>query len=145
MNNFKGLYDIRDMKESDKSFIMATFLKGLYYGDSWFSKIPKDIFMKNYKQVAESLVAGGRTTIKVACLKEDTDIILGYSILSADYQTIHWVYVKESKLKDGSSWRKKGIARSLLPQYPTAVTHLTRLGSELLHKFQGTIFNPFQL
>lgn len=126
------------MKDGDKNFILATFLRGLYYGDSWFSLIPKQIFMINYKRVAEALVNNDRCAVKIACLKEDQDVILGYSILSTDYQVIHWVFVK-------NSWRQKGIAKSLLPQYPTAVTHLTKLGQKLLPKFESTIFNPFKL
>lgn len=116
--------------------MLATFLRGLYYGDSWFSLIPKQIFMDNYKLVAEALVT--RATIKVACLKDEEDVIIGYSILSNDYQTIHFVYVK-------ANWRLKGIARSLLPQYPSAVSHLTELGKKLITKFNGCIFNPFKL
>lgn len=126
------------MKDQDKNFILATFLRGLYYGDSWFSSIPKQIFMANYKVVAEALLNNNRCAVKIACLKEDPDVILGYSILSANYQVIHWVFVK-------NSWRQKGIAKSLLPQHPEAVTHLTKLGQKLLLKFESTVFNPFIL
>jgi len=137
MSKFVGLYDVRDFKVSDTEFVLATFLRGLYYGESWFTQIPKDIFMANYKKVAEVLVKNkDKVTIKIACLKDDPDTILGYSILSSDYQTIHFVYVKKL-------WRFKGIGRSLLPQYPTSVSHLTALGKQLLPKFNGCIFNPF--
>ncbi len=138
MSNFKGLYDVRDVKDSDKSFILATFLRGLYYGDSWFNRIPKEIFMDNYKLVAQALVNGDRVIIKIACLKEDPDVILGYSMLSADYQTIHWVYVK-------SAFRLRGIGRTLLPERPVAVSHLSDLGVTLLNKYPETIFNPFTI
>lgn len=130
-------FEVRDYKPEDKNFIMATFLRGLYYGDSWFSQIPKDIFMDNYKLFVENLVGLPTTTIKVACLKDDADIILGYSILSNDFQTINWVFVK-------LDWRKQGIARALLPKYPTSVSHLTALGKSLLPKFQNCVFNPFR-
>jgi hypothetical protein len=136
MNNFEGLYDIRDYDEKDKSFIMATFLRGLYYGNSWFNLIPKHIFMTNYKVMADVLVGGSKTVIKVACLKEDPNVILGYSILSNDYQSIVWVFVK-------TAWRKQGIASSLLPKYPTSAMHLTELGKSLMSKFPNLIFNPF--
>src|SRR6266404_2908447 len=126
MNSFKGLYDIRDFNESDKNFVLATFLRGVYYGDSWFSMIPKQIFMDNYKKVAEYLV--NTATIKVACLKEDPSVILGYCMLSKDLQTIHWTYVK-------SAWRLKGIAKTLTPTHPSVVTHLSKLGVTLLDKF----------
>lgn len=142
MSTFKGLYDIRDVTAEDTNFILATFLRGVYYGykeaDTFFSLIPKDIFMDNYKKVAEALVRGNRTTIKVACLREDPSVILGYSILSNDFQTIHWVYVK-------NAWRNRGIARTLTPLHPTAVTHLTKTGKSLLTKFQNVVFDPFRL
>lgn len=136
MNNFEGLYNIRDYVESDKNFILATFLRGVYYGETWFSMIPKQIFMDNYKKVAEHLVK--TSTIKVACLKEDPEVILGYSILSNDQQNIHWVYVK-------AAWRLKGIARSLTPKYPGVITHLSKVGILLLSKFKNVTFNPFAL
>lgn len=138
MNDFQGLYDIRDGKESDKNFVLATFLRGLYYGDSWFSIIPKNIFMDHYKRLANALVNHPQIIIKVACLKEDPDVILGYSILSSDLSTIHWVFVK-------SAWRNNGIARSLVPQQPNNVTHLSALGKILLPKFKNVVFNPFLL
>lgn len=135
---FSGLYDIRPPKAEDLNFIFSTFLRGLYYGDSFYSQIPKDVFMTNYKPFITHLIASGRAVINVACLKEDKDVILGYSILSADYQAIHFVFVK-------SLWRKRGIARSLVPSHPQAVTHLTALGRTLLTKFQNCIFNPFRV
>lgn len=135
MSDFKGLFDVRDGTDKDRAFIFATFLKGLYYGDSWFSIIPKDSFMYNYKKVVESLL--NKSVVKVACLPEDKDVLLGYSILSSDYKGIHYVFVK-------TAWRNKGIAKSLLPQYPSYVTHLTQLGKELMFKkFPDCKFNPF--
>lgn len=138
MADFKGLYTIRDGIDQDKNFILATFLRGIYYGDSWFSEIPKDIFMNTYKNVIGNLVNNPTTIIKVACLVEDPNVILGYSVLSAEYSCIEFVYVK-------SAWRKRGIARSLLPQHPTTVTHLTGLGRVLIKKFSNVIFNPFAI
>lgn len=135
MSDFTGLYALRSYQETDKAFIMSTFLRGLYYGDYWFSDIPKDIFMNNYKLFAEKLI--DRSMIFVACLPDEPDVILGYSMISKDARVIHFVYVK-------SIWRKRGIARDLCPKYPTAVTHLTRLGKLLLEtKLTTAVFDPF--
>ncbi len=138
MSGFQGLYNIRDSKDSDKNFILATFLRGLYYGETWFSDIPKDIFMDNYKLIAQALINSPKVVIKVACLPEDADTIIGYSILSNDYQTVHFVYVK-------SIWRLKGVGKSLVPQHPTFVSHLTQLGKTLLSKLKPAVFNPFSV
>src|SRR5262249_10235426 len=88
VGSFSGLYNIRDGTDKDYNFILATFLRGLYYGDSWFSLIPKDIFMDNYKIIAQTLIKLPSTVVKIACLPDDPDVILGYSILSSDYQVI---------------------------------------------------------
>ena len=125
---------VRDYVEADKAFIMATFLRGLYYGDSWFSLIPKDAFMDNYKKIAEALLEHRATTVRVACLNEDPDVILGYSVSTGP--VLHWVFVKQV-------WRNKGVGRRLLPTSISAFTHLTTLGKSLMHKFPNSTFNPF--
>lgn len=135
MNDRAG-YEIRAAREGDLNFVRATFLRGLYHGDSWFSLIPYKVYMTAYHPIVEAIIA--RNFVWIACLKDDPDTIIGYSIVSRDASTITWVYVK-------AKWRKLGIARSLLPQYPTAVTHLTALGKTLLTKFENCIFNPFAL
>jgi hypothetical protein len=134
--NFQGMYDIRLGKDEDKNLILATFLRGLYYGESFFSQIPKDIFMSCYKRVAQALVNDKNTVIKIACLKEDPDVILGYSLLSSDEKTVYWCFVK-------AAWRRKGIAKTLVPANPTYVAHITKLGESLLYKINNPKLNPF--
>lgn len=134
MSDIKDLYDIREYISSDKPFIMATFLRGLYYGETWFSQIPKDVFMDNYKRVAEALLDRPNVTIRIACLKEDPDVILGYSISKGT--VLDWTYVKKA-------WRGAGVGRSLLPAQVTAVTHLSENGKDLMKKIPNCIFNPF--
>jgi GNAT superfamily N-acetyltransferase len=133
----ENLIYIRDYVPGDKNFVMATFLRGLYYGESWFSSIPKDIFMGNYKIIAEAMLNNPNNMVKVACLREDPDVILGYSLLSTDFSTVGWVFVK-------TSWRRQGIGRALTPVSPTTVTHLSDLGKKLLPKLNGAVFNPFK-
>lgn len=115
---------------------MASFLNGLYYGNTWFSEIPKAIFMDNYKKFLEKLINQDPTLVKIACLKDEEDVILGYSILGNQHLTIHWVFVKDA-------WRHGGIAKRLTPKFPTAVTHLTRLGKSLMKKIPTAVYNPF--
>lgn len=134
---FDGLYDIRYATDNDRNFILKSFLLGVYYGDTWFSKIPKRIFMDNYKKVAEALFLRCKGSIRVACLPGDPDVILGYAILNNVQNTLHFVYVKDI-------WRKKGIGRQLVPTTVTCVTHLTSLGETLSNKLHSElIFNPF--
>lgn len=133
-DDFTGLYDIRDYTLDDKNFVMASFLRGLYYGDSWFSQVPKDLFMDSYKHIIDGFL--NTCIVSVACLPEDPKIIIGYSIISRDCEAIVWVYVKKR-------WRRKGVGKHLVPLHPAAVTHLSKLGKDLLEKLNGAVFNPF--
>jgi hypothetical protein len=132
----KDLVTIRPSRPEDKNFILATWLRGLYYGDSWFSQIPKDAFMAHYHTFLEALLNRPGVQVMVCCLKDDDDVILGYSVLGLD--SLHWVFVK-------SAWRKIGIGRSLVPTNIKTVSHLTQVGRSLLRKVPGVAFNPFNI
>lgn len=134
----RELLSVRGYRDGDKNFIFSTFLRGLYYGDSWFTHIPKDIFMANYHVVLEQLLASPNAFVVVSCLKDDPDVILGYAILNHDLTTLHWVFCK-------SAWRGIGIAKSLVPPTVTSVTHLTKAGFGILSKHKSVVFNPFNL
>lgn len=129
-------YTIRGPKPEDVNFILATMLRGLYYGDGWFSQIPKDIFMKEQHKVLVTTMSRPDCSVKVACLPDDADIILGYSVILSD-DALVWVYVK-------SAFRKMGIARTLVPPSVTAVTYLTRLGYSLLQNYPHVVYNPYK-
>jgi len=135
-NELSKIIFIRDGKLEDHNLVIATFLRGLYYGDSWFGMIPKQVFMDNYKHVISKLLE--KNVLKVACLIEDPDTIVGYSLLNPSLQTIHWVFVKKL-------WRNKGIGRALTPMNVNTVTHLNQTGKTLLPKLKDATFNPFAL
>lgn len=92
--------------------------------------------MRQYHVVLEKVMQ--YVTVKVACLKEDPSIILGYVVLSPDQTTLHWVFTKKS-------WRNIGIAKSLVPTSIKKVTHLTKLGIDLVNKKGNIEFDPFSL
>lgn len=135
--NKSDLVTIRPMVESDKNFVMATMLRGLYYGESWFSEIPKNIFMTNYHKTIENLLARESTQVLIACLSDDADIILAYSVLTPLAHTVHYVHCKPA-------WRGIGIAKSLVPDTTKFATHLTKTGLSIIRK-KGLLFDPFAL
>ena len=143
--NRKELIDIRPYIEDDKNFVLATWLRGLYYGDSFYNSIPKAIFMENYHSILEGFLVRNADNIVVACLKEDPDVILGYSVMrqlkigEADISVLDWIFVK-------TAWRGIGIAKMLLPKKVNACTHLTKLGASIIKSHDlNIIFNPFLL
>ncbi len=137
--NKADLIAIRPMQEDDKNFILSTFLRGLYHGNSWFSLIPKNIFMVHYHKVATALVESPNHEKTIACLKDDPSVILGYAIhhQALDKIVLDYTFVK-------SSWRGIGIAKSIVPEGVSAITHLTKLGMSIWQKkAPNAVFNPF--
>lgn len=131
----KELITIRDFDILDKNFILATWIRGLYYGDPWFNIIPKAIFMENMRNFLERKLNARGVSIKVACLKEDPSVILGYSVYR-DF-ILDWIFVK-------SIWRNIDIATALLPPNFQACAHMTKAGLAIVRsKYPKVIYNPF--
>lgn len=143
--NKPELITTRDYLPEDRNFILATWLRGLYYGDTWFSKIPKPIFMEQYHGALERLLKLENLHVRVSCLREDPSVILGYAVYrdlaiqGKHVRVIDWMFVK-------SSWRKIGISKDLFDTATKACTHLTKAGEHLMKKYEiPLIFNPFLL
>lgn len=125
---------LRDGCVDDHAFIYATWLRGLYYGNTWFKQIPQKIYFETYHKAIEAVLSRPQTKVLVACFKDEPSVLTGYSISRGE--TLHWVFVK-------TAWRKIGIAKKLVPKEITQVTHLTTQGQKL--KPKEWIFNPFAL
>lgn len=130
------LIDIREAIDSDRNFILATWLRGLRYGNSWFEDIDSASYFSYYHNVIEIVLNNPATTVKIACLKEDPDVLIAYSVYSHD--RLDWVFCKKN-------WRNIGVAKSLVPENITTVTHLTDTARSILKTRKGIKFNPFAL
>lgn len=128
---------IRPFREQDKNFILASWLRGLYYGGSWFSEIPKDVFMAYYHEHLERILKLSNTEIKIACLSSDNDVIIGYALFAKAQNALHWIHVKKN-------FRGIGVSKQLIPEDVRTATHANRVGLLLL-KTRGWSFNPFIL
>jgi hypothetical protein len=127
------LIETRFANTSDVPFILATWLKGLRFGNGWFKLIDNKAYFKTYHGVIISLLSRPTVLVSVACLKEDPSVILGYAVVEGN--KLHWCQVKKA-------WRGIGIAKSLVPKEVDTVTHLTDTGKSIFLK-KGLIFNPF--
>lgn len=136
----KESFVTRPYAYGDRNFIFASWLKGMYYGSPYHSEIPKNIFMENMHRILEAFLAKPGVNIRVACLKSEPDVILGYSVFHIVAETVtvlDWVFVK-------SNFRKIGIAKALVPSDIRAYTHLTKLASSITKiKYQHLVYNPF--
>lgn len=137
-----NLVSIRAYKaEEDKPFVLSSWLKGLRWGNHWFSLIDQTAYFKAYHAILEDLLERANTCILVACLQDSPDVILGYSVFSYTEQgdvAFHWIFVKRR-------WRNIGVAKMLTPPGIVIATHLTELGEKLIKKRPEIKFNPFVL
>lgn len=134
--NKLDLIAIRDGEPGDKNFILATWLRGLRYGNDWFGAIEPSVYFSVYQKIIEVVLANPLVTIRVACLKEDKDVILGYAVYSGN--RLDWIFCKKI-------WRGIGLTKILVPSQITVVSHLTALGKSILKKHPGVYFNPFSI
>lgn len=124
---------LRSHVESDLPFIFSTWLKGLYHGNPLYRKIEQGIFYPKYHKVLEAVLKS--STVVVACLEDEPDVVLGYAVYRD--LTMHWIFVKKA-------WRKMGIAKQLVVPNITAVSHLTKIGESLIKsKGLNWKFDPF--
>lgn len=120
----------------DASFIFSTWLKGLRFGNDWYGLIESKAYFAAQHKVIEAILSKPNVTVKVACLKDDPGVILGYAVFAGP--RLDWVHVKKS-------WRKIGLMKDLVPQNITSVSHVTDIGRSILKRHNGVTFNPFNL
>lgn len=132
--NKSQLVEIRDSIEADHNFIYASWLRGLRHGNAHFELIDGEAYFKNHHAVIKSILDDFEVTVKVACLKESPDVILGYCVYK--YDRLDWIFIKKS-------WRNIGLARDLVPEDITTVSHVTKVGLSLLKKRPNVRFNPY--
>jgi hypothetical protein len=138
LDDMNDLVCIRPFIGEDTNFVHNSWLHGLKQGCEYFRLIDKEPYFDIYGKIITSIIERPGVNIKIVCLKQDPEIILGYSVveLRPGQLILHWLYVKPD-------WRDNGIARTLTPENVTHTTHLTKTGRALLKKHPEVMFNPF--
>ena len=128
--------NIRPFELGDKHFLYATILRGIYYGNEFYAQIDQEAYFQAYQLVLDNLFNKNGVVVRIACLPEDTSVILGFAVL--EQGVLHYVYVKDA-------FRKQGLARQLVAGTEiSSVTHITKPGNAIRKK-QRWAFNPFLL
>lgn len=145
---------IREPWGSDLRFIYATWLNS-YRSDSAIGRsIKKSIFFGEYPRIIDEIFDNQETITRVAALREDPFVILGYIVCGPNF--VHYCYVKED-------FRRFGIAKYLLTtafprefntegrvrvpdlNRPPCYTHKTKMVAPILERHSEWIYNPFLL
>ena len=89
---------IREMMKSDEPFIFSSWTKNHCYGDKELKKALKkssskkrEWFREKCKEITQIIASGH---VRVACLKENPDFIVGYAVFVSGH--LDFYYVKEN-------------------------------------------------
>lgn len=125
---------IRTADIGDAPLVMATWLNGNRYGNSYFEDIVAHDYFRVYGKHIKKILTMPETRIDIACLESDPNMIIGYIVYTNE--SIHWMFTKKD-------YRKQGIAKMLYGQKKIAIaTSKTKIGQSLIKKL-GLKFNPF--
>lgn len=85
----KQLISIRDHTSDDEPFLFATYLKNNWYDKTNSTTLKKATWMSLQHKRLEKVLQNQK--VKVACLKSDPDVIIGYAFEDAGKP---FVYIK---------------------------------------------------
>jgi len=133
----KSLIATRKSQPSDVPFIYSTWLQGYLHGNDWLNPLSQPSYYEMARTNLNDLFQRPHCECIIACLKEDPEIILGYSVFEKTEHktTLHWVWVKPV-------WRTIGIAKQITPTDIDYVSHLTKVGFSIF-KTKKWNYKPF--
>jgi hypothetical protein len=102
--NKADLVSIRPSTPEDRNFILATWLKGLRFGNDWFGLVESGAYYKAYHDVVEAILNSPGVTINVACLSNSRLLCI-------------------QRLPLGLGFRKEGLAQHRYRQKPHPAKH----------------------
>lgn len=118
------------------NLVRTKWMRSFRYGNVYIKLTDSNSYFKAYSPYLDRLIYQPQTTVRLAVLDSDQDIVLGFSVTSGN--VLHYVFV-------GKDYRFQGIAKLLVPFDITEFTHLTKTGLKLWStKAPQAKFNPFQ-
>lgn len=132
----------RDFKEEDMPFIFSTWLKSYKNESSFAQRIRNDTFFSWHHLIIENILKKPTTSITIAHVKDDPDVILGYMIGERP-ATIHYAFVKEP-------FRGFGVATQLFERTKISIdncefTHWTYPMDSIILKYSKLNYNPYAI
>lgn len=132
MSEFQIISGVHDAK----NLIYATWLRSYEANSLQTKNIRRDAFFAGHHKILDGIFARD-PEVKLAVLPDDPSVVLGWSVTEPG--VVHYVYVKPS-------FRRYGIARSLLAHMPSAFeyTHHTYVLRQLHKHIEKCEFNPYR-
>jgi GNAT superfamily N-acetyltransferase len=104
------------------NLVLSKWMRSFRYGNDYIKLIDADSYFDKYSRYIRAVLALSRTVVRMAALKDDDDVVLGFSVITNS--TLQYVHVHKDM-------RRQGIGRRLVPDYVDSFTHLTRTAAKL--------------
>ena len=109
-------WELRAMRDEDRNYVLSSWLRS-YAESPEFRGVTRSVYFALYEPLVKQMLA--RSTVAVATLPEEPDVVLGWMAIEDD--ALHYLLVKPR-------WRKLGIGRWLMG-------HVGEMGAVYTHAF----------
>lgn len=128
---FKG----PELPDEFENLILSRWMRSLRYTNDYYKLIHPDSYYAVYQRIIKSILSRLETTVALAVLTDDHDIVLGFSVSRGNI--LDFIHVHKHQ-------RRLGIGRTLIPDGIDTITHLTHTGMSIwASKYGHWKFNPF--
>ncbi len=126
-----------ELPEAYFNMILSKWMRSLRFGNELFEKVPSEEYFKNYEPFVKMLMSKPGSTVRLAVLKDDRDVALGFSVCRED--VCDYVHVHKD-------YRRQGLSKLLVPPDITTMSHYTKTIGHIWQgnkKYKHLRFNPF--
>lgn len=117
------------------NLVRARWARSYRHNNDYMKLVQADAYYNAYSVYIMHILNRPSTTVRLAVLQEDPDVVLGFSVAEGNF--LHYVEVP-------TAYRRQGIGRSLVPEKVEWFSHLTKLGMRLwAEKAPNAKFSPF--
>ena len=99
---------IRQSKEDDLNFILASWIKSSYSSITGYRE-RFGVYHKGMESIIRNKIKNNQFLVYVACLDDDPDFIIGYGVFGIDY-TLHFVFTKQA-------FKKMGVCKKIMQNF----------------------------
>jgi GNAT superfamily N-acetyltransferase len=129
------LFAGKDLPKQYQNMVFSKWLRSLRFGNDYFKLIVSQAYYDVYHQYVSALLGREDSSVRLAVLSDDNDVVLGFSVSRGPI--LDYVHVQRD-------FRRQGIARALVPQPLLAFTHITKPAMAIwAAKLKDVVFNPF--
>lgn len=118
-----------------RALVFSRWLKSFRHGNDYVRLIDPAAYYAAYHRYIGGILAKAETSVRLAVLSDDPDVVLGFSITRG--HVLDYVHVHHHQ-------RRLGIAKSLVPEGIDTITHVTKTALTIWgSKYPKWAFNPF--